>query len=422
MNMMDKHKRQMAEQFLNHALGIIYLLTGEEYTIVKKNSSHSKIHRLTGEDPIKCDVAAMYFSMKEWDYIEGQSELYSDVMRENRPPLRTLDIPEHESSEVTDQCCESLHTEDDEICEIPQVETDVCSGENNTVLSTDQSDDPCVSSQLESTEHQISGNIRTEFQNKNLYNVLVKEESEDTAQIETDSDPSAEFQDKNLYTVLVKEESDTQRMENHPEPRASVSTHQVVKENSHTVSCSSVELNEEDHSLSMNIDDSEINTFKISEFHDYEFHTSNVTSYQYPQTSSNLNGMFANDYSDRLCGTRIFNKMAFNEHEGSFVEPGTRGTKKRQFISRKGPKSHVCYECKKVFPKRSILIIHQRTHTGEKPFICKVCGKGFPDRSSVNRHHRKHTGERPYICLTCGKSFYERSYLIRHQLTHTKEK
>ncbi|KAM4661930.1 gastrula zinc finger protein XlCGF66.1-like [Discoglossus pictus] len=90
-------KKKMSEKILNHALEIIYLLTGEEYTIVKKNSPHCSNPQLTGEVhisastewavcvfqvPIKCDDVAVYFSLEEWEYIEGHKELYKDLMME----------------------------------------------------------------------------------------------------------------------------------------------------------------------------------------------------------------------------------------------------------------------------------------------------------------------------------------------------
>ncbi|KAM4710122.1 gastrula zinc finger protein XlCGF66.1-like [Discoglossus pictus] len=100
---MNKDKKKMekvAERFLNQALEMIYLLTGEEYTIVKKNSPH--IHQLTGEVPIKCDDVAVYFSMEEWEYIEGHKELYKDAMTENHQTLRTLGVSTHRSSGLPD--------------------------------------------------------------------------------------------------------------------------------------------------------------------------------------------------------------------------------------------------------------------------------------------------------------------------------
>ncbi|XP_066461283.1 gastrula zinc finger protein XlCGF66.1-like [Eleutherodactylus coqui] len=124
---MEKDKSKMAESIINVTLEILFQLTGEDYTVVKKTSSdgcrapvcdewgrphspipgpqpHPLIHEdinvqkileltnkmielLTGEVPIRCQDVAVYFSMEEWEYLEGHKDLYKEAMMETRQPL-----------------------------------------------------------------------------------------------------------------------------------------------------------------------------------------------------------------------------------------------------------------------------------------------------------------------------------------------
>ncbi|XP_073518337.1 uncharacterized protein [Phyllobates terribilis] len=129
---MDMDRDKMVERIFHLTLEILFRLTGEDYTLVKKTSSercqdpvsegwerplstitgpppHPLIHEdinaqkiveltykmielLTGEVPIRCQDVTVYLSMEEWEYLEGHKDLYKDVMMEVPQPLTSPDL------------------------------------------------------------------------------------------------------------------------------------------------------------------------------------------------------------------------------------------------------------------------------------------------------------------------------------------
>jgi uncharacterized Zn-finger protein len=83
-----------------------------------------------------------------------------------------------------------------------------------------------------------------------------------------------------------------------------------------------------------------------------------------------------------------------------------------------GEKPYACEMCEKTFTQKSSLAEHKRIHTSEKPYVCDICKKTFTQSSSLAMHKRIHTGEKPYKCEICQKSFTQRGDLAKHKKIH----
>ncbi|KAM5141654.1 uncharacterized protein ACMZJ9_015368 [Mantella aurantiaca] len=78
--------------------------------------------------------------------------------------------------------------------------------------------------------------------------------------------------------------------------------------------------------------------------------------------------------------------------------------------------------CLELLTYKSQLIRHRKIHSSEKLFLCSECGKRFGLKSALLRHQMIHSGEKPFACTICGNCFNQRSHYIRHQLSHSGKK
>ncbi|KAM4030256.1 uncharacterized protein ACNLHF_018027 isoform 2-T2 [Anomaloglossus baeobatrachus] len=113
---MDKESNHVTKMILKLTLEIIYLLTDEEYTLVKKFGEYVSLKSildpelpswaherkndqkildltkkitelLTEEVPVRCQDIMVCFTMEEWEYVEGHKDLYKNIMMETPEPI-----------------------------------------------------------------------------------------------------------------------------------------------------------------------------------------------------------------------------------------------------------------------------------------------------------------------------------------------
>ncbi|XP_066443160.1 oocyte zinc finger protein XlCOF8.4-like isoform X2 [Eleutherodactylus coqui] len=418
---MEKGKSRMTTIILNLTLEIIYMLTGEDYTVVKKISGESDtpssvtegwsktqgsitgphhlhgrnneekileltkkiIHLLTGEVPVRCEDVTVYLSMEEWEYLEGHKDLYKDVMMENHQTLISPDLTE--TSTLSEASRTSVSSPDCFINDQNKIR-------DFQITKCASSDEPKINDCPEVTKTAALCGPE-DLPNATLCRHTGLIPHCPTAPIKEELVSSDE--------ELLKDSRDHTH-----DPSA-----RVKEEPWDEGGCTDI------HTAADHIQ--EYSSAHIELFVSYEEKPIMRNNPDPPSSPTEYVSSASMDIKDELhC------KMVDKPY--SCLECGKCFKLKSYLIAHKrrhtGEKPYSCLECGKCFSRMSNLANHKKVHTGEKPFSCSECGKSFARNSNLVVHQRVHTGEKPYPCLECGKCFFSNSYLVVHQRIHTGER